>query len=452
MKVALLGDVHANLPALEAVLAHARLQHVDALWNVGDFVGYGALPDQVVGRLRQENTLSIAGNYDLKALQFAEKKDRWRASKPLEKYLAFRWAYENLSAASREYLRSLPEEMRLEVEGRRILLVHGSPTSNTEHLTPDTPDHRLHELAHIAAADVVVCGHSHRPFVREVGGVWFINTGSVGRPDDGDPRACYAVLDLAPQALEVHHHRLQYDLARAVNAIRENGLPEAFARMILQGCDLDTALQAEEEEAEAFFDDDEGEDQRLDAVLRLAESCGYEVEHTHQVTRLALLLFDELEHLHNLGDEERFWLQCGALLHDIGWIEGQSKHHKTSLRIILNSPLLPFDERERLIIGSIARYHRKALPTANHDHFAALDWDERRTVSVLASFLRVADGLDRTHRSVVEDLACEVLPGQVVVRCYVRSPAEAERLVALEKGKLLEQALDRRLVIQWLLI
>jgi len=194
---------------------------------------------------------------------------------------------------------------------------------------------------------------------------------------------------------------------------------------------------------------DKSQDSNLKAVMRLAKSCKYEAGHTHQVTRLALQLFDELQSLHGLGAEERFWLQCGALLHDIGWIEGQQGHHKTALRIILTTPVLTFDTRERFIIGSIARYHRKALPDEKHDHFATLKPAERQVVRVLAGMLRVADGLDRTHQNLVKNLSCEVLPKRLVLRCAVRRPAEDERQEALDKGALLEQVFERKLVIEW---
>ena len=241
MKVALIADVHANLPALEAVLAHAHQHSVAAIWNLGDFLGYGAFPDEVVARLRAEGALSIIGNYDLKVLKFSKQKEKWGKSKHPQKYLAFQWAYEHLSKESRMYLRSLPEEIRVEIEGKNILLTHGSPISNEEALTPDTPDERLRELAK-PDTDLILCGHSHQAFARQVDSTWFINPGSVGRPDDGDPRTGYAIFRIGPDLLQVEHFRLEYDVTRAVRAIRENGLPEAFAQMMLQGYDLDTVM------------------------------------------------------------------------------------------------------------------------------------------------------------------------------------------------------------------
>ena len=242
LKIALLGDVHANLPALETVLAHAQLQGASTIWNIGDFLGYGAFPNEVVQRLRDDEALSILGNYDIKVLRFKSKGKKWRRNKLPEKYLAFQWAHDNLSKENRRYLKTLPEERRLEVAGRRVLITHGIPVSNEEHLLPDTPEARLRELAGLAQAEIIICGHSHRPFVRTAEGVVFINTGSVGRPDDGDPRSCYAMLEVSQGVFNVQHFRLEYDVARAVAALRESGLPEAFTQMIEQGYDLDTIL------------------------------------------------------------------------------------------------------------------------------------------------------------------------------------------------------------------
>jgi len=244
MKVALIGDVHANLPALEAVLAHASEQGVEAIWNVGDFVGYGPFPNEVVKRLRkEEDAVNIIGNYDRKVLKFKDKRKKWRKKKRREKYLAFKYAHKNLSKKSRKYLRFLSREIRMQVKGRRILLTHGSPESDSEHLTPDTPEERLRELAETAKADVIICGHSHRPFARQVDDVWFINTGSVGRPDDGDPRACYAILEISKEDILVQHYRIEYDVEETVAAIRRSELPEVFTEMFIQGRSLDEVLK-----------------------------------------------------------------------------------------------------------------------------------------------------------------------------------------------------------------
>src|SRR5512135_3349004 len=175
----------------------------------------------------------------------------------------------------------------------------------------------------------------------------------------------------------------------------------------------------------------------LTAVIQLAQTCDYDASHTSQVTRLALRLFDQLQPLHNLGAEARDWLHYAGLLHDIGWIEGWKEHHKVALRIILDTPLLPFSNKERLIIGSIARYHRKALPDLKHDHFAALSEEERHLVEILASMLRLADGLDSTHQRRVRDLACRVTEKKILIQCMVQGEGLEEQKAAEGKSDLM---------------
>ena len=249
LKIALLGDVHANLPALKAVLVHAANLGIEQYWNIGDFTGYGAFPDQVVKRMRKKHFVNLIGNYDLKVLNFPKKNKKWRQKKHPLKWLAFKWAYENLSNKSSMFLRSLPEERDLLFGGRRFLLVHGSPVSNEELLEPDTPEERLRELdqlareKHGASFDAIIFGHSHQAFTRPVGNTLFINTGSVGRPDDGNPRAAYAILEVSEAGLQVIHYRLNYDVGEAVAGIRNENLPEAFAEMFLQGRALDAVLK-----------------------------------------------------------------------------------------------------------------------------------------------------------------------------------------------------------------
>jgi exopolyphosphatase/pppGpp-phosphohydrolase len=190
----------------------------------------------------------------------------------------------------------------------------------------------------------------------------------------------------------------------------------------------------------------------LRAVVQLALTCDYEAGHSHQATRLALLLFDDLEPLHKLGLEQRYWLECAGILHDIGWIEGWHNHHKTSQRIILTTPLLPFNNRERLIIGSIARYHTKALPNIAHDHFASLELEDRQMVCILAACLRLADGLDHSHQNRVNDLRCKIKPKKIIVVCDVNSGPEEEMAAAQRRSDLMAQVFQRPVVIKWTMV
>ena len=150
-----------------------------------------------------------------------------------------------------------------------------------------------------------------------------------------------------------------------------------------------------------------------------------------------------------MDDERRYWLTCAAVLHDIGWIEGRAGHHKTALRRILESPLLPWDQRLRRIIGSIARYHRKALPSSAHDHFAALSALDQAAVRKLAAILRIADALDYSHASVVADLACRVTAQRLSIRCSVTRAADVECTRAAEKADLAAEVFAKEIRVSW---
>lgn len=243
MRIALVSDIHANLPALEAVLAHAREQGVEALWNLGDQVGYGAFPEQVVARLRRQYSLSTLGRFDRQVVRFKKRKEKWHRSKGIEEYLALEWAYEQLSNKSRKYLRFLTQEIRMQVRGKRVLLTHGTPGAEEGYLTPETPDKVLAKIAREAKADLILCGGSHQAFARTVEGVWFVNPGSAGLPTDGDRRASYAILEIGPEEIQVAPHRLDYDLEPLLAELRRHNLPDAFSRIFTEACDLASALE-----------------------------------------------------------------------------------------------------------------------------------------------------------------------------------------------------------------
>lgn len=448
LKIALLADVHANLPALEAVMDHARSKGCEVFWNAGDCLGYGAFPDETVGILR-ESALNILGNYDRKVLEVRKRRADWQKSLMPEKWMAFNWAYENLSKENRRWLAELPERRRIDVEGKSVLLVHASPLSANEHLSAGTPRSRFEVLSDAACADVVVCGHSHSPFAFRVKGTWFVNPGSVGRPDDGDARASYATLSLRRGVFRVQHYRVDYDVERAAEESRRRRLPESFAQMLLRGLSLRDVLNGDEPAPGSEEPSCGGGESPLESVMRLVKICPDEEDHSRQVERVALRLFDLFQPLHGLGEFERFWLQSASLLHDIGWVEGGPGHHKASMRLILSSPLLAFDPRERQIIGSVARYHRGPLPKGSHAHFETLSEPDRTVVRKLASLLRLADGMDASHGSVVREIDARLGPRKILIECRVCTPAWWERIAVERKKDLFEETYGRELKITW---
>ena len=186
----------------------------------------------------------------------------------------------------------------------------------------------------------------------------------------------------------------------------------------------------------------------LQAIRDLAASFHCEESHSRQAARLSLKLFDELAPLHGLGGDDRFRLHCAAILHDIGIPTGAKAHHKTALKLIMETPAWPLAERERGIVASVARYHRKSLPTTEHEHFKDLGTADRERVRVLAALLRVGDALDRCHLDHVRDLSCDVIEERVVVRCD-GNPCEEETRGALNKGDLFEDVFRKKMDIAW---
>ena len=130
------------------------------------------------------------------------------------------------------------------------------------------------------------------------------------------------------------------------------------------------------------------------STRRVARKYWPDMKHSEQVRKLSLELFDALQDLHKLGKRERCWLECAAILHDIGLSQGPKAHHKKTLNLILNETQLPFTSVERRVIGNIARYHRKGCPQYKHYNFKSLNPELRRKVTILVGILRLADGLD----------------------------------------------------------
>ena len=244
MRYALISDIHANLPALRAVLADIEARTVDAIVHLGDLVGYAPWPNETVALLRERGIPGIAGNYD-STVGTDYKHCGCKYEDPLQEeqsHLSFAWTKTHTSAQTTQYLAALPFRIDLKplgghTAGPTVVLVHGTPTLNTLYWTEDRPDSFCTKMAEIAGAkrgDVLAFGHTHKPWHREVDGMHFVNTGSVGRPKDGDWRAGYALLDMHT-APRVEFVRVEYDIDEAVRAILASDLPADFAEYLRTG-------------------------------------------------------------------------------------------------------------------------------------------------------------------------------------------------------------------------
>lgn len=245
MRYGLISDLHANLPALQAVIEHIRQRDVPTIYHLGDLVGYAPWPNETVALLRDLGIHGVAGNYDSTvATDYKHCGCKYEDPRQEElSHVSYEWTRRHVSPLTKAYLAGLP--FRLDVRprgghiaGPRVILVHGTPTLNTLYWTEDRPDSFCAQMASIAGVkpgDVLAFGHTHKPWHREVDGIHFINAGSVGRPKDGDWRACFVVLEVAGGEVRVEFVRVEYDLQAAMAAIRESELPDEFAEYLRTG-------------------------------------------------------------------------------------------------------------------------------------------------------------------------------------------------------------------------
>jgi predicted phosphodiesterase len=245
--LALLSDIHGNLDALDAVLTHVRATAPHAArYHLGDLVGYAAEPDAVVARLDAEHIPGVAGNYD-STVAHGYRHCGCRSENAQQEALAhesFAWTLANTSAATKARLAALPFRLDVRplgghVAGPRVVLVHAHASSNLIYVTEDRPDDFLRKMGEamgVTAGDLVAFGHTHKPWQRVVDGVHYVNTGSVGRPKDGDARAGYVLVEIAAAgALQVRMERVSYDVEAAAGKVIAAGLPTEFATVLRNG-------------------------------------------------------------------------------------------------------------------------------------------------------------------------------------------------------------------------
>jgi predicted phosphodiesterase len=253
MKIALFSDIHANLPAMEAMFKDMDEKNPDAVYCLGDLVGYNIWPNEIIHEIRKRKIPTIAGNYDFGvgrssgdcgcAYKTEDDKNMGNQSIALTNQL--------IGAEERNYLRTLPAHIQLEYQLNNdklfLLMVHGSPRKINEYLFEDRDESSMMRIMESSHADMMFFGHTHKPYHRifeyeaegKIAYRHAINLGSVGKPKDGDPRGCYVMVHISEQSskfdkdsIQVEFVRVAYDVEKAAKAVEDSVLPNAYADML----------------------------------------------------------------------------------------------------------------------------------------------------------------------------------------------------------------------------
>jgi len=253
MRIALFSDIHANLPALEAFFEDVEKQKPDALYCLGDLVGYNIWPNEVIREIQSRMIPTLAGNYDF---GIGRSSDECGCAYKTEEdkangKVSISFTNQITSPAERNYLRSLPAHIRVEFQLNddklNLLLVHGSPRKINEYLFEDRDEKSLLRIMEQADADIMCFGHTHKPYHRTLQDEnehyrHAINIGSVGKPKDNDPRGCYVMLTINEtssvtnkESVKVDFIRFTYDVEKAAKAVEDSPLPDVYADMLRHG-------------------------------------------------------------------------------------------------------------------------------------------------------------------------------------------------------------------------
>lgn len=225
MKIAVLSDIHGNGIALKYVSDDLKTQKIDKVIILGDVVMKGPIPNEVMTELNKFNILAwIKGNTDE---WFNEVDDNWIPETDREKELFdyYKYAKENMTKENIEFINNLPIEYSIQYAGIKILCVHGTPKSIVEAIDSSVPVNEIKEIVRDVEEDIILCGHSHCPFIGEVSGKKIFNTGSIGNSLDGDNSASYGILDFTGDKVKLVNKRISYPIDDVIAMAEKNNFP-----------------------------------------------------------------------------------------------------------------------------------------------------------------------------------------------------------------------------------
>lgn len=236
MRIAVLGDIHGNIGALKAVFEIVS-EGVEAVFHLGDLGGYAPFVNEVADFLVDHGIHGVQGNYD-DAVAHDREHCGCRSEDPVQEQMAglsFEWTKRRVTPKTKAYMAGLPKEIVVAARGRKVAIFHAAPHKNNLYWFEDRPEKFFREMAGKSDADILVYGHTHKPYRKDLDGRVFINAGSVGKPKDGDSRACLTLIEIEPNEVRVEFRRVEYDVEATAAAIVEMGLPEYYAERLRHG-------------------------------------------------------------------------------------------------------------------------------------------------------------------------------------------------------------------------
>ena len=239
-RIALFGGVYSNYIALEEVIKDAKSKSADAIYCLGDLGAFGPNPDKVFPIIKENNIPVLQGNYDNSIANdidncqcgYTDPRDNYYAR------LSYEYTYKNTKEENKKRMKELPAEIRLEVNGFKILLCHGSPRQTNEFLwETTTPTHFLEKLCDDFNTDIICTTHTGIHWQRKLSGKrHFINAGVIGRPENnGKTNVGYTLIEFENNKLNVNYNPIEYDFKKLAEEMREENLPDEFIETILTG-------------------------------------------------------------------------------------------------------------------------------------------------------------------------------------------------------------------------